>query len=178
MNNKLNVILDLDETLISSLNKYEQQKYDKKINHLDFSHISMKNNEYKIYLRPGLEDFLDHVFLNYNVSVWTAASKEYALFVIDKIILANKPNRHLDFILFSHHCKNSKHNTNYHKKISEVHFFNLDTTYIIDDNIEVYKAQPTKCISIKPFNVLKKKASKDQELKTIQNILKELQQII
>jgi hypothetical protein len=48
---------------------------------------------YKIFERPHLQKFLNWLFENFTVSVWTAASKTYALFIIEKFILANYPKR-------------------------------------------------------------------------------------
>ena len=49
-----------------------------------FSPQEKKDGHYKVFERPGLQEFLDYLFANFNVSVWTAASKSYALFIIDK----------------------------------------------------------------------------------------------
>jgi hypothetical protein len=53
-------------------------------------------NYYIIFERPGLQQFLTFLFKNFNVSIWTAASKDYALFIIDKIIIAGNKNRKID----------------------------------------------------------------------------------
>ena len=107
-----NIIFDLDETLISAISEKEfkskhrihterQNIFDKKHEYIDM------DGYYHVFLRPGLQNFLDYIFENFNVSIWTAASKDYALFIIEKIILA-RPNRKLDYIFFSYHCDISK----------------------------------------------------------------------
>ena len=57
--------------------------------------------------RPHLQEFLDYLFENYNVSIWTAASKDYALYIINYVIL-KEPERKLNFVFFSHHCDIAK----------------------------------------------------------------------
>ena len=105
-NRKLNILLDLDETLISSKASEEFNfKNKKKMKKFDFEDM---DGYYIIFERPNLQKFLTYVFENFNVSVWTAASKDYALFIIDKIIIGNRKNRKLDYIFFSYHCDISK----------------------------------------------------------------------
>jgi len=178
MNQKINILLDLDNTLISSLAKHEE----KKIHKPRMKQFRWEDMEgvYKVFERPGLQHFLDYLFDNFNVSVWTAASKSYALFIIDKFILTNA-NRKLDYIFFSHHCKRSKKikSTQKSLQILQDEFnlpFDIKSTYIIDDHPEVYKAQPEQCINIKPFEFTERQSFNDDELE--KNIKPRLQQII
>ena len=99
---KLNVILDLDQTLISAeeLDNFDFKKYKKKIVQFD---AKVMEDLYIVFGRPYLQEFLDYLFDNFNVSIWTAATKSYALFIIDNFIKI-KPNRKIDFIFFSYHC--------------------------------------------------------------------------
>ena len=101
--NKPAIILDLDNTVICSeeMDKAFISKYGSKFDKFK----SSKFEEYKIFHRPHLQEFLDYIFKNYNVSIWTAASKDYALFIINKILLQNKPERNIDVILFRYHFK-------------------------------------------------------------------------
>ena len=102
-----NILLDLDQTLIAALSpdELDEKKHSKKMQ--KFKYYNM-DGEYTIFERPYLQEFLDYLFdkkNNFNVSVWTAASKDYALFIIGNIILKkDKPERKLDFIFFSYHC--------------------------------------------------------------------------
>lgn len=165
---KFNVILDLDNTLISSLSKEEE-----KLNHryrMKYFRYEDMDGYYKVFERPGLQKFLDHLFKNFNVSVWTAASKSYALFIINKFILENHPERKLDFILFSYHCKISNKISKNHKslKLLQNEFmisnYDLKNTFIIDDHPEVKKSQPENCIQIKYFDFTHRKSYQDKEL--------------
>jgi TFIIF-interacting CTD phosphatase-like protein len=172
-----NVILDLDETLIwaASENDYNI-KQDEKNLFKKFEHKNMEDYYY-IFYRPGLQDFLDYLFDNFNVSVWTAASKDYALFIIDKIILT-KSNRKLDYIFFSYHCDLSKKLKNGIKDLSilwdvyKLPNYNENNTIIIDDNPDVHKTGF--CIPIKEFIAMNDDSEKDEELIRIANKLQKL----
>lgn len=164
----LNILLDLDNTLISSLSKHEEKHRHRK--HMEKFIWKNMNGYYKVFERPGLQKFLDFLFENFNVSVWTAASKIYALFIIEKFIFEDHPERNLNYIFFSHHCRRSRRVKSYQKSLSILNSefalteFDVDSTYIIDDHPEVYEAQPNRCIKIKPFNFMDKKSHEDNEL--------------
>jgi hypothetical protein len=70
-------VLDLDETLV-----HTNMDCDK-----NFAHLP----DYKVvedfgYFRPHLREFLQHVFSKFDVFIWTAASKEYADIVLEKML--------------------------------------------------------------------------------------------
>ena len=71
-------------------------------------YLFYEENYYIIFERPGLQQFLTFLFKYFNVSIWTAASKDYALFIIDKIIIAGNKDRKIDYVFFSYHCGISK----------------------------------------------------------------------
>ena len=82
-----NIVLDLDNTIISSLTKEEYSK--RKIDHnLKFTPIC--NGLYYTLTRPHLNEFLDYIFARFHVSVWTAASRDYAKEIIQKFIIKGK----------------------------------------------------------------------------------------
>lgn len=177
MKKKYNVILDLDQTLISAevLDQFPfgEKGIEQKAKKFPIYDI---DGYYIIFERPYLQSFLDWLFENYNVAVWTAASKDYALFIVDKIIL-KKPNRKLDFILFSYHCSLSKKfYDNSSKKLKMIfdmlkpYNYTNENTLILDDNKEVHKSQPNSSILIKPFYFLNIDSENDDEFKsTIKN---------
>ena len=98
-----NVILDIDETLISSVEVDEYHQNKEKLDAKKVPH-SIFEDYYYVFERPGVQEFLDYLFANYNVLIWTAAHKDYALHIIRKVILT-KPERKLDYIFFTYHCK-------------------------------------------------------------------------
>ena len=181
-NDKKNVILDLDETLIFGLDPkndgYDIEKDEKKLLE-KFNHKNMEDY-YCIFYRPGLGKFLDYLFNNFNVSVWTAASKDYALFIIDKIILEKDKNddgseRILDYIFFSYHCDLSKKLKNGIKDLSilwdiyKLPNYNKTNTLIIDDNPDVHETGF--CIPIKEFVAIKDDSENDNQLEKIRKKL-------
>jgi TFIIF-interacting CTD phosphatase-like protein len=175
----VNVVLDLDNTLISSVSNDEERAHSKVITDR-MSSFDWRNMEdtYKIFARPHLQEFLDFVFANFNVSVWTAASKSYAIFIVDEFILS-RASRNLDYLLFSHHCRESHRHRSCQKSLNMLGtLYPLDydpnETYIIDDHKEVYATQPTNCIRIKPFEIVKSSAVGDTELLKVVEKLKKV----
>lgn len=164
---KFNIILDLDQTLIAGELTYEMnqlkfsneeyKKIKKLNNHMKLFRSYNKNDiiEYNIYERPFLQEFLDLLFDNFNVAVWTAATKDYAMFIVKNIILI-KPNRKLDFI----YTRNEYDKCNYNKPLTYVYknypSYNKYNTFILDDNINVYKIQPLNCIHVIPYEIFNK----------------------
>lgn len=173
---KMNIILDLDQTIISaeSTDDYDFKKNKSKAKNFVFHDM---DGYYIVFERPGVQKFLDYLFANFNVSIWTAASKDYALFIIDKIILKNKANRKLDWIFFSYHCDISKKKKNSSKNLSmlwdvyNLEGYNKDNTIIIDDYEEVYETQPENCIIAVPFEFEKENSHKDKYLKDLRKQL-------
>lgn len=143
----INIVMDLDNTIISSIGsdedgktflpneskaELEQQLVDhperkteieeklnlfNKINSFNF-HIMREDIDediesdsaflYIVFERPHLQEFLDFLFSNFKVSVWSAATKDYVLFVINNIIYRDHPERKLEWIFFDEHCSTSK----------------------------------------------------------------------
>lgn len=179
MNKKYTIVLDLDQTLISAEPLDEKnfiETYNKKFSKFDNQNM---DGIYLVFERPHLQDFLNYVFDNFNVIIWTAASKDYALFIIDKIILRNKKNRYIDYILFSYHCDWSIFCKNYSKHLSMLwEKYNIPNcsyknTIILDDYKEdVHKCQNNNCIIAPPFNFKDKDSEKDNFLQELQPKLK------
>lgn len=172
-NKKINIVIDLDQTIISSIEHEifnKNSAYSKKMKY--FSHKNMDDCFY-IFERPYLHEFLDFIFENFNVSIWTAASKGYALFIIEHIILKDKPNRKIDYIFYSDHCDLSKDKTGNTKDLSMLWTFyklkgyNKKNTFIIDDYDEVYNTQRNNCIIVKPFEFTDKNSEEDIYLLTL-----------
>ncbi len=178
---KPHIFLDLDQTLISAepTEEYDFKKNENKAKKF-LSHDMDKM--YIVFERPGLQEFLDYLFKNFDVSIWTAASKDYALFIIDKIICpkSKRDSRKLNFIFFSYHCGYSEKNIGNIKKLSllwDVYGFKdfeKDNTFILDDNTEVYKGQEDNCILVKPFEFNEENSENDKYLKDLISILEKI----
>lgn len=171
----MNILLDLDQTIIASeyIDKFAQknQAVLKKLNHV------MLDNDFIIFERPHLQEFLDFLFANFNVSVWTAASRDYGMFIVKNFILT-KPNRRIDFFFYSYHTNMAMRESKKLKDLSmlwrvfKLSRYNAKNTFIIDDNQLVYDAQPNNTIRILEFNYDDPNAEKDSELVRIKQLLK------
>ena len=175
--NKINLILDLDQTLISAEanEEYDFKKNRDKAKKFEFQDM---DGYYIVFERPGLQDFLDFIFANFNVSVWTAASKDYAIFIIDKIIIKDKNERKIDWIFFSYHCKISQKIKHTSKDLSilweeyNLPGYNKNNTIILDDYKEnVYLPQKNRCILAKPFYFTDNESENDKFLFKLKNDL-------
>lgn len=170
---KLNILLDLDQTMISSEadEEYDFEKNKEKAKKFRYKDM---DGYYIVFERPGLQKFLDFLFKNFNVSIWTAASKDYALFIIEKIILNRKKNRKIDWIFFSYHCGISKKIKSGTKDLRilwedyKIEGYDKNNTVIIDDYDEVYKTQPDNCIISPPFEFSKEGSENDDYLKRLE----------
>ena len=165
--------LDLDQTIVHSV---EDGEVDGKIvaaRKKTLSNHIMPNSIYTVFERPGLQPFLDFLFKNYKVAVWTAASKDYALFVINQCILAGKKDRHLEWILFSYHGDLSRRATGKTKNLEElsksmgIADASMDRTFIVDDYDEVYYTQPDNCIIAPGFYIEDTESPNDSYLKNL-----------
>ena len=180
MNNRhqFNIILDLDQTIISG-EPSEEYNFEKNKNKASKFKFEVMDDLYIIFERPDLQKFLTFLFKNFNVSVWTAASKDYALFIINKIIIGDKKNRKLDYIFFSYHCSASK---KLKKNIKDLRVlwedyiipgYNKNNTVIIDDyREEVYEPQKSNCILAIPFEFTDNDSENDKFLKKLISKLK------
>lgn len=179
MPHKYNILLDLDQTLISAEPVEEYDFNANKTKSKKFNFYNM-DNYYIVFERPGLQKFLDFLFANFNVSIWTAASKDYALFIIKKIILAGKKTRKIDWIFFSYHCDLSKKKKKNTKKLEmlwdeyDLSGYEKQNTFIIDDYDEVHNSQPNNCIVAIPFNFTNENSDKDNYLKVLMKELSDL----
>lgn len=155
MENKLNVILDLDNTIINALSSDEKLKVPLKTGLIYRDWVPY----YRVYARPGLEEFLDYLFDNFNVAVFTAADKDYAIWVVNNFILT-KPNRRIDFFFYRYHLDlSNKHfggvkNLRILWDLFSVYNFFPSNTVIIDDLDYVYKTNPYNTIRIPAFSVV------------------------
>lgn len=162
------ILLDLDSTLICSIptSSKDSDQY-KHVQHLE-SHVM--DQVYTIFERPHLQKFLDHVFKNYKVSIFTASSKNYCLYIVQKFIL--KPGRKLEYIFFSYHCNLSKNRyKGNHKRLALLsHDFQLASIFpipgsvLVDDLEDWSKDQKDLVMIIKAYELSDPNAHEDNEL--------------
>lgn len=173
------VFLDLDNTIISAeaLSDFPFHQEGMKEKALSFALHDM-DGYYIVFERPGVQDFLDWLFRTCNVCVWTAASKDYALFIIDRVIL-KRPGRQVQWFLFSYHCDLAYAKYKEDKQLKMVFdVFRLpdidrSKCILIDDRKDVYSCQPDNAIHIKRFDILSEGSEKDTELSSVKRELQE-----
>lgn len=162
------VILDLDQTLIYSepTDEFDIEKHRAKA--LKFANYDM-DGHYIVFERPGLQSFLEFLFKNFDVSVWTAASKSYAIFVVEKVIKPSK-TRPLRYVLFDKHCDYTEEEGYGYKglpalwKLFKLSDCTPENTIIIDDNNEVKTANGKMCIAATPFKFQNNNSPNDKFL--------------
>ena len=83
------LILDLDETLIYATEEKLEHESDFIV------------GQYFVYQRPFIESFLDFCFENFEVAVWTTATKFYAEEILNTIL---KEEYKLNFLWTRERC--------------------------------------------------------------------------
>ncbi len=178
---KINIILDLDNTIINALTDSDRKKlpaeFANQFKYFDFIPF------FRIYGRPHLEEFLDYLFEHFNVAVMTAAEKDYALAIVDNFILT-KPERKLEFVFFRYQVDLSREIYGGMKDLRIVwEMFNMKgfhsyNTIIIDDLDLVYNSNPYNTLRIPGFFVVDEDTAEpnfnsinDKELLNIMNEL-------
>lgn len=172
-----NIILDLDETCVSSVEPSclddptkratFQRKKGKFVHHV--------TNHFIIFERPRLQAFLDFLFANFNVSVWTYGSESYGRDVIKRVICPPKSGRKLKHKFFYNECEASRLRTGCFKHLD--YFFGLNKNYhknntlILDDNENVYTTQENQILRLKPFHFFDARSENDKTLVQIQQYL-------
>jgi len=153
--NKINIYLDLDETLIFSIDIRRKKVLPTIIE--KFKHHNF-DNEYIIMERPGLQAFLDWLFKYFNVSVWSAASPDYVDFIVKHVVIGDT-SRKIKRVLNSDNCDKSQmiYGEDFLKKLQmlwEVYKLpnhSAENTILLDDLWLNVKAQPENSLRIKKF---------------------------
>jgi hypothetical protein len=183
----INVFLDLDQTVISSelLDTNEADDGEKIYNiedNLEKARMfNFQNMEglYVIFERPHLQPFLTFLFANFNVSVWTAASQDYANFIVKNIVIADHPERKLEYFLCNYHGKKSSSMFNGSKDLKmlwecyKIPGYTKDNTIILDDYDEVWNTQMDNCIIAKEFSYFTEDSEEETFLVKLQQLLQE-----
>lgn len=168
------IFLDLDNTILSAV-PLEEMKWTEKTKEkaVQFE-IHNIDNYYVVFERPYLQEFLDYLFANFKVSIWSAATKDYVLFIVNNIILKGHSERKIEYILFSYHCDLSKKECEKGPKdlrlvwdVLKLDGFSKENTLILDDLKKVFKTQPCNCIPAEPFEFENKGSENDDFLKRL-----------
>lgn len=136
------LILDLDETLIYAT----EEKLDRQQDFIV--------GQYFVYKRPFLESFLRFCFENFDVAIWTTATKSYAVEIL-KIIL--KKDQNLQFLWTRERCTfafdEEEHESIYVKKMHKIRRrgYKLESVIVIDDSPNVWKSSYGNLVRINRF---------------------------
>ena len=157
------LILDLDNTLIYTCEKPLSRSAD------------FVFGEYHIYMRPGLEAFLEACRRQFRVAVWTSATSSYAGCVISHLF---PPGYDLEFVWTRGRCT-PRYNAEtreleYLKDLKKVRRsgYRLERVLIVDDSPNVLQRSYGNLVSVKPFTG----SVDDAELATLLPYLDKLSQ--
>jgi hypothetical protein len=164
-NNKLNIVLDLDNTIIytkifnsNDILKIKYYFLFKNENLLGKFEIEQKT--YLVYIRPYFTYFLNTIKMYFNLYVYTNSQEIYCKNIINLL-----REKYLYFEIKKIICRND--NTSLIKRLSlicenhdDLHFLNAITNYhdfvketiIIDDNIDVWKFDKNNVINVKKYD--------------------------
>ncbi len=144
----LNLILDLDQTLIDSRRFdtkckecFETRQMALKDPHYMVSFVcSTKKKPYDVFARPLLYEFLNEIGKYYNLYVFTQSTREYAIPIVEHI--QSKINHRIINIW-----------TKNEHQYKAIRFTGLDphNTYIFDDKIDVWLDGHTNIVNAVPF---------------------------
>ena len=96
---KLNVILDIDETLVHFIgNRYKAHSWDTLSEKEKEKYEVIETSNGLFLKRPHLDKFFDFLFEHCNVGLWTWSEMDYAKPFAAKFILKDHPERKLAFI--------------------------------------------------------------------------------
>ncbi|KAK4271754.1 hypothetical protein QN277_020397 [Acacia crassicarpa] len=137
---KRTIFLDLDETLIHSKTDPQPERFDFVVR----PRIDGVMMNFYVLKRPGVDEFLEYLASKFEVVVFTAALKEYASMVLDRL----DRNGLISHRLYRDSCKQVE--GKYVKDLSEMGR-DLNRVVLVDDNPNSYENQPDNAIPIPPF---------------------------
>ena len=161
---RINVVLDLDNTLICARHKKMKKKPD--------FEMTVGHEHFYVYKRPGLDRFLMDLFEHAkSVSVWTSATKEYCNQIV-KNIFTNEEKKKLKFV-WSRNKTVNRNGGMFLKDMSKV-FRKHKTckphnTLLLDDNRDHLLVSPENVLPIRAWV----SNPSDCELKKFSTILKQ-----
>lgn len=88
----LNVLLDIDETLLRFVKK---EVWDSIPNKTEFK--TAFHGDYVFILRPNIQEFLNFLFYNFNVSIWTWGCSQYA-HIVANLLTNGHPDKFKDIM--------------------------------------------------------------------------------
>ena len=156
----LNVLLDIDETMIHSVVtpcSRVPRKPDPRYDSLVMSTGDGSKECYVVYGRPYLQEFLDYVFANFNVGILTYGTKDYAQPILDHFVTRpQNPERKLIYKMdrdYEHKTKNlvGKKNLSHLFKVLRPAGFYRWNTILVDNDEIVSLTNPSNVIKVPDF---------------------------
>ena len=173
---KFTVVLDIDNTIMTS---YQAHQIDLNIlKKYNLSYVKIDDTYY--VERPHIQTLLDFVFKYFNVIFWTAATRSYAITVLEHIVL-KKPGRNIELLLSRDTCNYSYRKYKNMKQLKilwdelKLNHLNEHNTILIDDLYNNCSNQQKNCVWIPPFDI---KNVSSIQYNAITPILKYLEQIL
>lgn len=173
------IVLDIDETLISSSVVKEDELETIDQSNFDFNFtLEWNENTYHVFIkkRPFLEEFLDYAVKNFRIAVFTAADREYAtkilehLGILDKLeFFKSRESLSIGFDWFKLFV--------YLKKLKSIPDIDLKRTVIIDDTKEVANRNSKNLIHVNPFQWDKKGSDNDSTLLKVMSTLQQIKDL-
>lgn len=154
-----NVILDLDNTILHSVPIDEIDLLGDRAQGLKY--IDMENY-YRVFSRPDLDEFLDFLFEHFDVTVWTAGSLSYCMFIIRNVILVgDRKDKDLKLILYDKNCEDSQRFFN-KKSVKHLNYlfhlhpeaYDMNDTILIDDNTSTWYENRRNVLLAPPFDIM------------------------
>tara|TARA_B100001287_G_C22505472_1_gene445689 strand:+ start:114 stop:725 length:612 start_codon:yes stop_codon:yes gene_type:complete len=159
MENKINLILDLDETLIHTVKSNDKPLENNK------KYINLPNFFGIVHFRKYLQEFLNYCYTNFTVSFWTASNSLYCKEIL-KIILNEEQFKNTKAIFISEEnniidLKTNKIYKNINSKFKPLDLlwedkelsesFNRNNTLLIDNDPNIVKYNLDNSIQIDSF---------------------------
>jgi RNA polymerase II subunit A small phosphatase-like protein len=173
------IVLDIDETLISSSVVTEDELNTINQNNFDFNFtLEWEDTTYYVFIkkRPFLDEFLDYVVKNFRIAVFTAADREYAtkilehLGILDKLeFFKSRESLSIGFDWFKLFV--------YLKKLKSIPDIDLKRTVIIDDTKEVANRNSKNLIHVNAFKFDRPGCENDSTLLKVMSTLQQIKDL-
>lgn len=137
-NNRILIVLDIDLTLVCAeevKDKVEIKEEKKEIKLREDEDYNIIYREIRCFSgkkRPHLNTFLDYVFENFDIAVWSAGNEQYVKPSVEHIFGERKSL--LKFVYHVEHCENGSNKDQKIKPLSKITGYNPSKIIIIDDN--------------------------------------------
>jgi len=137
------IILDLDETLIHSV---ILPTIDPNLKAISDFHFQLDKDQYYVFKRPGLDEFIKLVFKEFNyVGFWTMGIASYARQILRHILKLSQAESDKLIFIFTRN-KGCRDNSGYYKPLESVWSFTSKftpkNTIMIDNSPWVFKKNP------------------------------------